>query len=426
MNSQGRIITTSTYPQSPNSDLGDYCWLPTLQYRPDLFASDTGIINQQPAVSNSRNNPVTTCTDEGENVASCWDYHGNEPNATVGNQQLGSKSLPEKVWPPPHHPPNSTVSVVRVDLMTVEQTAAWIRTLSLFNGWEEAYQYSQSFKKNNICGHLLWKLTLDSLKFDLGIEKYGHRMKIKVAIKHLYPHLFEQDCGVESKMIDDDRCAMSDTISTTESGRSEGFSLQIMQTPKSFSSQQTPKTFSPVLFKTNKDDFVFPSVDRSPSCKSQVKVSSCASTLRTDDQNKKVLKTIEKSMTPASNLETRPTMKFSKTVKWQIPKATPTEALSFSVTRKSTRARPDNPLQYKTLRNAKIRSGKSVRTEGVGYLPKGSVVIINQIKGRSGRVVHPHGNGEFIKVGWVTLYTHDGQQLLEKVTCKRATLRTKA
>jgi len=101
-------------------------------------------------------------------------------------------------------------------------------------------------------------------------------------------------------------------------------------------------------------------------------------------------------------------------------------SFSVSVRRKSTRARPDNPVEYKTLRNAKIRSGKSVRTDGVGYLQKGSVVVINQIKGRSGRVVHPGRNGEFIKVGWVTLYTHDGQQLLEKVTCKRTMMRNKA
>jgi len=39
--------------------------------------------------------------------------------------------------------------------MTVEQTAAWIKTLSLFNGWQEADQYSQSFKKNGIWGNLL-------------------------------------------------------------------------------------------------------------------------------------------------------------------------------------------------------------------------------------------------------------------------------
>merc|ERR550534_2752751 len=83
-------------------------------------------------------------------------------------------------------------------------------------------------------------------------------------------------------------------------------------------------------------------------------------------------------------------------------------------------------INIETLRNAKIRSGKSVRTDGVGYLQKGSVVVINQIKGRSGRVVHPQRNGEFIKVGWVTLYTHDGQQLLEKVTCKRTMMRNKA
>jgi len=411
MNSQGRIMPASTYPQSTNSEFGDYWWLPTWQYRPDLIGGDSRFVNQQGAVSNIWS-PHTTPTTEGEQDAASWHFLGNQQNATVLHQQAVPDNLPEQVWPPPHHPPNSTVSAVRVDLMNVEQTAAWIRTLSLFNGWEEADQYSQSFQQNGIWGHLLWKLTLNSLKLDLGIKKYGHRLEIKVAIKRLYPSLLGQDGGEESNMIDKNRSNMSDTASETDSGRLEGYTVP------------TPKSFNSSLYQSTEHDMTFPTGERSPR-NSPVAVSSCV-TLRSDDQNKKALNTNEKPLTSQPKIDNRSTQNYNKAVKWHSSKATPTEVLSFSVRRKSTRARPDNPVEYKTLRNAKIRSGKSVRTDGVGYLQKGSVVVINQIKGRSGRVVHPQRNGEFIKVGWVTLYTHDGQQLLEKVTCKRTMMRNKA
>ena len=76
---------------------------------------------------------------------------------------------------------------------------------------------------------------------------------------------------------------------------------------------------------------------------------------------------------------------------------------------------------YKTLRKVKLRSGKSGHAKDIGYLPKGSVVVINQIKGRSGRVAFQKENGEFIKAGWVTLYTQDKQQLLKKFNPKTKT-----
>jgi len=111
----------------------------------------------------------------------------------------------------------------------------------------------------------------------------------------------------------------------------------------------------------------------------------------------------------------RPTKIQRRQNKEHIAKESSSEVLSFSVRKKSLRARPDNPLKYKVLRNAWIRSGKSVRSESVSYLTRGSVVVINQIKGRSGRVVVLQPNGDFNKVGWVTLYTHDRQQLLQKL-----------
>lgn len=414
MYSQGHTMPASNCLQSTDSTFGDKYWMPTWQYRPDLTANDTPFVNHQDTNFNIWSPQATPRTEKKQDMIS-WHYLGNQHSVTAENQQVVSINLPEQVWPPPHHPPNSKVSAVRVDLMTVEQTSAWIRTLSLFNGWEEANDYAQSFKQNGIWGYVLWKLTLDSLKFDLGIKKHEHRVQIKLAIKRLYPSLLGQDGEDETNIIEKNRSTMSDSISETASGRVDVFSLP---SPKSFNSG--------VMYKTTEHDMIFPIAERSPSRNPTVAFSSCNAVLQPDDQIKKVaVKRIEKAMTSQPQKENRQTKSFNKISKWPSPKAPQTEVLSFSVRKKTTRARPDNPIEYRTLRNAKIRAGKSVRTESVGEILKGSVVVINQIKGRSGRVVHPQRNGEFIKVGWVTLYTHDGYQLLEKVTYKRSMMRTK-
>merc|ERR1712060_267721 len=77
---------------------------------------------------------------------------------------------------------------------------------------------------------------------------------------------------------------------------------------------------------------------------------------------------------------------------------------------KSKSARPSNPKAYKALRRVKMRSGKSGFSRDIGYLPKGSVVVINQIKGRSGRVVIKQKDGLFKRAGWVTLYTKEKKE----------------
>ena len=103
-------------------------------------------------------------------------------------------------------------------------------------------------------------------------------------------------------------------------------------------------------------------------------------------------------------------------IKFPLAKDLPPNAKGMS-----TRARPSNPLTYKTLRKVKLRSGKSGHAKVIGYLPKGSVVVINQIKGRSGRIVFQEEDGNFIKAGWVTLFTQDKQQLLKKFNPKTKT-----
>jgi len=79
---------------------------------------------------------------------------------------------------------------------------------------------------------------------------------------------------------------------------------------------------------------------------------------------------------------------------------------------KSKRARPGNHIAYKVLHSVTIWSGKSFSSPVIGKLLEDSIVLINQTKGRRGRVVLRNSNGEFVNVGWVPLFTNEGHQLL--------------
>jgi len=283
------------------------------------------------------------------------------PSGDSRIQQIASPSI-GSVWPPAYHPPNSFVSVIRADSMTVEQTAAWVRTLGRFNKWEEADQYAQNFANNNIWGYLLQKLTNDALKNELGIVKYGHRLEIMLAIRCLFPctsasnHLLEKDTDYKEEL----ESPMLESIAEAGSFVGEGY-------------------------------------DRSPSLNSTMAYSPRNMAFEPEEHQKEVMKWVGSKVGPTA------------AVKSPSPKALP---LNMRVN--SARARPTNPVVYKTLRKVKLRSGKSGHAKDIGYLPKGSVVVINQIKGRSGRVVFQQEDGGFKKAGWVTLYTQDKQQLLKK------------
>jgi len=277
-------------------------------------------------------------------------------------QQIASPSM-RTVWPPAHSPQNSFVPVIRADSMTVEQTAAWVRTLGRFNNWEEADQYAQNFASNNIWGYLLQKLTNDTLKNELGIVKYGHRLEIMLAIRCLFPctsasnHLLYKDMDYKEET----QSPMLESQAEVGSLVGEGSSVQY---------------------------------DRSPSLNSTMAYSPRNKVFKPEEQQKEVMKWVGSKVGPVA----------------AVKSSSPT----LNVRVNSERARPTNPVVYKTLRKVKLRSGKSGHAKDIGYLPKGSVVVINQIKGRSGRVVFQQEDGGFKRAGWVTLYTQDKHQLLKK------------
>jgi len=294
------------------------------------------------------------------------------PTCDPRNQQNASSNMGQ-AWPPAYQTPNNFfVSVVRADDMTVEQTASWIRTLGQCNAWEEADEYAQKFAVNNIWGYLLQKLTNDALKHELGISKYGHRLEIMLAIKCLFPMM-----------------AGSNHLEGKDNENREEFG--------------SPMVESVAEAKFVEGDASPVQAHRSPSLSSAMAMSPCNKALEPEEHKKEVMKWVGP-----------PGVKSAK--KFTMPKDP-----HFNARTTSTRARPSHPLTYKTLRKVKLRAGKSGHAKGIGYLPKGSVVVINQIKGRSGRIVFQQEDGQFVKAGWVTLFTQDKQQMLKKFNPKTKT-----
>merc|ERR550534_487230 len=295
------------------------------------------------------------CYPNNQNMSSSSGY------PTVGN--MG------QVWPPVYHPPNSDVSMIRADNMTVEQTAEWVRTLGRYNAWEETDEYAENFKENNIWGVLLPKLTNKTLKDDLGIAKCGHRLEIMLAIKCLFPKKKPSEHFAEEKIPQNDELLRSPMV------ESAGETGSVKDTTSSIPAW-------------------------SPSVSSMMVYSQCKGDVEAMEHSS------SKKATPAAKLTTPAVNPYLR----EDPSAKPNW--------NSDRARPSHPVVYKTLRKAELRSGKSGRAKALGYLPKGSIVVINQIKGRNGRVVFQNKLGRYKTAGWVTLYTVNNQQLMRKYNPK--------
>jgi len=88
---------------------------------------------------------------------------------------------------------NGKVNGTHANLMTLEQTAEWIKALCVNRGWQEADAYALNFKKNRISGCVLALLNHEILRFDLGVVNPWHRIYILDVIRQLFPSSNHQD-----------------------------------------------------------------------------------------------------------------------------------------------------------------------------------------------------------------------------------------
>jgi len=82
------------------------------------------------------------------------------------------------VWPKYQQPPTTLAD------MNEEETAIWVEMLGSFKGWKEAKAYAHCFKTNGVTGSVLPYLSVKTLRSELNILKFGHRLEIITAIEN--------------------------------------------------------------------------------------------------------------------------------------------------------------------------------------------------------------------------------------------------
>jgi len=85
--------------------------------------------------------------------------------------------------------PSNMIPILRIHIMSVDQTANWIRSLCLHWGWRDVEGYAMTFRENNIDGSLLMYLNHEILKFDMGISNHFHRIYLIAVIQQYFPLL---------------------------------------------------------------------------------------------------------------------------------------------------------------------------------------------------------------------------------------------
>jgi len=101
-----------------------------------------------------------------------------ENGAQTTKQHRFSPEFLQSVWPKFHQPPTTLVE------MNVEETAIWVEMIAKFKGWEEAKSYAHSFKTNEVTGYVLPYFSVQALRSELEIVKFGHRLEIMSAIEN--------------------------------------------------------------------------------------------------------------------------------------------------------------------------------------------------------------------------------------------------
>jgi len=93
----------------------------------------------------------------------------------------------------PYYPvwssPSKRLACNGMHIMTVDQTANWIRGVCLRWGWRQTEGYVTSFRVNKINGIMLTHLNHEILRFDMGIRNHFHRVNLLAVIRHFSPRL---------------------------------------------------------------------------------------------------------------------------------------------------------------------------------------------------------------------------------------------
>jgi len=255
---------------------------------------------------------------------------------------------------------------------------------------------------------LLQRISIESLKCELGIKKYGHRIEIMMEIKNLFPSM-----GTMNQIV------LANTIANSP-----------MLTPMNVGSPMNT-FYSPVVnFGTPQSGSQSVGSAYSPHFQSSMASIRNCSTTRTFVQKPETVSDVGNQNEQdsarkseklygklcCSNCNSYVPIREEKEVSssTSAKERYQSKKLYTGVKGKSKRAGPTNPVEYVTLCKVEVRAGKTPCAKVLRELNEGQIVVINQIKGRSGRIVEFSPNRGYVKKGWVSMCTSKGRQLLVK------------
>jgi len=375
--------------------------------------------------------------------------------AVQGKRNLGTYMMqckktynaPVPLCPPIFHPPNKPYKVSVVDKMTVPETSRWIKTLAAWKGWSEGEFYAKSFKENSINGKMLQHLNEELLEFDLGISQHAHRREILKTIQGLFPTSFPSTSTVQSGL----RSSITGIVLPESDGSTYG-GIRYTAGSENESSTQYPISIYSSQFTDREESFQMDNSDfMSDSCYSSSvrtvteseermlsrRSSTCESMgsvirsmhpkplrgkslhLLCDAHTARDVEVIKKRFHEFNYIvNVRPSgdhyiVSFQNYLqaKHAVQRA---QEIGYRLVMRP-RATPKSPAKYICVSKCKIREGKSLSGNIVGWLEKGETLTVNQLKGRRARLIGVNKNGETVKIGWVTTKTKEGIELIKRV-----------
>jgi len=340
--------------------------------------------------------------------------------------------------------------------MNSYQLGMWVWTFSYFRGWHEGELYARKFWAQDVTGMVLELVDTKILEFTLGIANKDHRDQLLSEINRLLPNksvtqnitipCWNRDGTVEYVSYKPNHLftpgIVSGQIGCDSSTPGFHWSQCSSTMAKSLQTKTTDET-SLYCYTTRSKETTDKEVDGSENCAPSTRYSPLTETRGVRNASHKGAKYRKLVLTlPDDGISqngdiNRIRARFAEidpdVVVKQMDKAN-TYTIAFQDPMKAKEAlikyreqgytiafkfprrpSPKAPIEYISLEDLTILTGKAFSGDIVGQLNKGQKVTVNQVKGRRARLIKKTGQ-EVEKWGWVSMYSSvDGRPLLRQV-----------
>jgi len=361
------------------------------------------------------------------------------------------------VYPHFNPAPYTYVPITRVNAMNVEQTANWIQTLASSKGWSNS-EYVKRFRNENINGIGLQHLSNEKL-IRLGVQNPVHRQEILSTIRSLYlgvpvacaylnsderwsvsgptsytspsgitkldhkidstPLLHKNDCNQNVGSVKESCSNIYTHYSTSATSSLPGLGC-CSENEMDRSSMPITRARSSVVIKRRNS--ISHAMNLGFPYKKPVNSRSLLVTLdskQDNDPERSIRNRFRELNIPVEidklvGKENVFVLIFSDCTSAQDALLRSVE-IGYSLRcMRPARPSPKNPRPFISLRGLKILSGKSLKSNEIDWLPKYSVVTVNQMKGCRARLIREKTDGSVKVIGWVS-FVIDGVECLAPV-----------